>query len=173
MLWSTFKCLIVYVILQMSFDNHLYVSMFYFFMFWLSCGNQIIWIDLNWIISPWSYISLCTAHDQGLNDKRNLPPLRTMLVLMNMANYMDSLPIEGSTAWGNLVPLFDTFFRKLVTSMPENVSWEIHTPNRITLNEATMIKVLIATQLIYDPDWIILSSGIVRGGDTPIKTTFL
>lgn len=41
---------------------------------------------------------------------------------------------------------------------------DTHTPNRITLNEATMIKVLIATQLIYDPDWIILSSGIVRGG---------
>ncbi|XP_041469783.1 protein unc-79 homolog [Lytechinus variegatus] len=57
---------------------------------------------------------------EGLNDRRNLPPLRTMLVLMNMANYMDSLPIEGSTAWGNLVPLFDTFFRKLLTSMPEN-----------------------------------------------------
>ncbi|XP_072170179.1 protein unc-79 homolog [Diadema setosum] len=57
---------------------------------------------------------------EGLNDRRNLPPLRTMLVLMNLADYMDSLPIEGSTAWGGLIPLFDTFFRKLITSMPEN-----------------------------------------------------
>ena len=59
---------------------------------------------------------------QGLNEKKTLPSLRMLLVLMNLAEYMENLALEGSGAWGNLIPLFETFFRKLVLALPENVS---------------------------------------------------
>ncbi|XP_022099411.1 protein unc-79 homolog isoform X2 [Acanthaster planci] len=57
---------------------------------------------------------------EGLNEKKTLPSLRILLVLMNLAEYMENLPLEGSSAWGNLISLFETFFRKLAFALPES-----------------------------------------------------
>ena len=58
---------------------------------------------------------------QGVNDKRSLPTLRILLLIMNLAEYMENLPLEGSSAWATLIPLFEIFFRKLSLMLPENV----------------------------------------------------
>lgn len=57
---------------------------------------------------------------EGLNEKKTLPPLRILLVLMNLAEYMDHLPLEGASIWTNLVTLFETFLRKLTLFLPDN-----------------------------------------------------
>ncbi|XP_033647940.1 protein unc-79 homolog [Asterias rubens] len=57
---------------------------------------------------------------EGLNEKKTLPSLRILIVLMNLAEYMENLPLEGSSAWSNLVPLFEVFFRKIALALPEN-----------------------------------------------------
>ncbi|XP_071963470.1 protein unc-79 homolog isoform X2 [Antedon mediterranea] len=57
---------------------------------------------------------------EGLNRRTNLPPLRIQRAVLNLADYMEELPLESVGAWANLMVHFDIFFKKLITVLPEN-----------------------------------------------------
>ncbi|XP_033097176.1 protein unc-79 homolog [Anneissia japonica] len=57
---------------------------------------------------------------EGINRKTNLPPMRIQRAILNLADYMEELPLEGVGAWANLTVHFDIFFKKIIAVLPEN-----------------------------------------------------
>ncbi|CAH1792396.1 unnamed protein product [Owenia fusiformis] len=56
---------------------------------------------------------------EGLNAKKTLPSESIMLLLTNLAEYMDCITLESSTPiWANILAHFDSFFRRLPGTLP-------------------------------------------------------
>ncbi|XP_006811597.2 LOW QUALITY PROTEIN: protein unc-79 homolog [Saccoglossus kowalevskii] len=65
-------------------------------------------------IAPISYLL------EGLNFKKTLPGQHTLIVLYNLADYLECLPTESAAVWSPVLPLFETFFRKLLGFLPDH-----------------------------------------------------
>ncbi|XP_074643701.1 protein unc-79 homolog [Tubulanus polymorphus] len=56
---------------------------------------------------------------EGLNNRKNLPADNIMLLLENLASYMDCITLETpNPQWQTILTHFDAFFRKLVIVLP-------------------------------------------------------
>ncbi|XP_064622108.1 protein unc-79 homolog isoform X4 [Lineus longissimus] len=72
--------------------------------------------------SPLQFIlEVCSSDSdtEGVNSKKSLPSENIMLLLENLAAYMDCLTLETpNTLWPNILAHFDAFFRKLPAVLP-------------------------------------------------------
>ncbi|XP_070576526.1 protein unc-79 homolog isoform X2 [Ptychodera flava] len=96
---------------------------------------------------------------EGLNSKKTLPNPQVLTILKNLADYMECVPLETAAVWANVLPLFETFFRKLLGSLPDHCDMTSTFRIIIALLKTPVSKNL---QALLDPMSKVLSQSVQK-----------
>ncbi|CAM1320186.1 UNC79 (predicted) [Pycnogonum litorale] len=92
---------------------------------------------------------------EGVNCGKTLPVTKIHQILDNVAEYLEHLPLEScGSIWCNLLPQFESFFRKLMLSIPQSV--ENHAALRIVCS-LLKVSAINSCKSILDPFSKVLS----------------
>ncbi|XP_077992141.1 protein unc-79 homolog [Glandiceps talaboti] len=96
---------------------------------------------------------------EGLNSKKTIPCPQVLHIVKNLADYIECVPAETAAVWANVLPSFESFFRKLLVSLPDHCDVTSTFRIIVSLLKTPVSKTL---QALLDPFSKVLSHSIQK-----------